>query len=264
MKKLFSILLLCLSLFSCSEFQKAYKTEDPVIKYDLATKLFETGKYSKAIRLFEQLAPTYRGKPQSEKMFYMYAMSFYKSKQYYVAAGRFESFVASYPKSEKAEEAVFLDALSTSKLSPIYSLDQVETVKGIDKMQNFINTYPISTNLPEANETVKRLREKLEKKAFEIAFQYNKISDHKAALVSLDNFLIDYPGTPFKEKALYYRFDSAYIVAENSYTNLMEERLKDARICYNNLIKFNPNTTYKAKADKMLEQIEKDLKQFSK
>jgi outer membrane protein assembly factor BamD len=32
----------------------------------------------------------------------------------------------------------------------------------------------------------------------------------KSALVALDNFIADYPGTPYKEDALYYKFDSAY------------------------------------------------------
>jgi outer membrane protein assembly factor BamD len=62
--------------------------------------------------------------------------------------------------------------------------------------------------LSEANETVRVLQEK--KKVFENAKGYNTISDFKSALVALDNFIADYPGTPYKEDALYYKFDSAY------------------------------------------------------
>jgi outer membrane protein assembly factor BamD (BamD/ComL family) len=29
-----------------------------------------------------------------------------------------------------------------------------------------------------------------------------------SSLVALDNFIADYPGTPYKEDALYYKFDS--------------------------------------------------------
>jgi outer membrane protein assembly factor BamD len=36
---------------------------------------------------------------------------------------------------------------------------------------------------------------------------YNTISDFKS-VVALDNFIVDYPGTPYKEDALYYKFDS--------------------------------------------------------
>lgn len=194
----------------------------------------------------------------------MYAQSFYKTKQYYSAGYQFESFVSSYPKSEKKEESAYLAAISFSKLSPRYSLDQIDTYKAIDKLQGFINEYPDSQYLSEANVIVKELREKLEKKAFEIARQYNKISDHKAALVVLDNFIIDFPGTPYKEKALYYRFDSAYQLAINSIESKKFERLNVAKTAYLNLMKFNANTEFKSKADDMLAKIETDLKQFSK
>lgn len=263
MKKILSILLLTLILSSCSEYQKALKTEEIGVKYDVASKQYDKGKYMKAIRLFEQIAPSYRGRPQAEKMFYMYAQSYFKTKQYYSSGYQFESFVTSYPKSEKVEEASYLGALSYTKLSPRYSLDQVETYKAIDKLQNFINNYPTSEYLPEANIIIKDLREKLEKKSFEVAKQYNTISDHKAALVVLDNFITDFPGTKYKGEALYYKLDSAYKLAINSIESKKVERLANAKNAYLNLMKFNQGADYKEKADEMLVRIETDLKQFS-
>lgn len=264
MKKLLSVLLLAIVFSSCSEYHKALKKDDVAVKFDVAERLYESGKYTKAIRLFEQLATSFRGKPQAEKMFYMFAQSYYKTKQYYLSGYQFESFVSSYPRSEKAEEAAYLGARSYSMLSPVYSLDQTDTYKAIDKLQNFIDRYPNSQYLSEANIVVKGLREKLEKKAFENAKGYNEISDFKSALVALDNFIIDYPGTPYKEKALFYKLDSAYQLAVNSVPSKMEERLYVAKTAYAGLIKFNASTEYKQKADVMLAKIEFDLKQFSK
>lgn len=264
MKKFLFLVLLAIGLFSCSPFQRAIKSEDVEVKYTEANKLYEAKKYSKAIRLFEQLASIYKGKPQAEKMFYMFSQSYYKTKQYYLAGYQFEKFVGSYPKSEKVEEAAFLAAKCFSKLSPVYSLDQTDTDKAIEKMQNFIDSYPNSAFLTEANSTVKMLREKLEKKAYEIAKQYNTISDFKGALVALDLFIGDFPGTSYKEKALFYRLDSAYKLAINSVPSKMEDRLKVSKTCYNNLIKFKADTEYKKIANEMLARIDKDLQQFSK
>jgi len=264
MKKFFVLIALVVFFSSCNEYQKAMKSEDVSVKFDVASKLYEAGKYSKAIRLFEQIAPAYKGKPSAEKMFYMYSQSLYKTKQYYLAGYQFESFAASYPKSEKIEECAFLGAKCFSKLSPVYSLDQVDTYKAIDKLQSYIDEYPESPNLAEANLLVKDLREKLEKKAFEVAKQYNTISDHKSAIVALDNFVINYPGTPFKEKALYYKLDSAYNLAINSVPSKMQERLENAKVAYTNLTKFKADSEYKNTADEMLARIENDLKQFSK
>lgn len=264
MNKIFYTFLLFILLTSCSEYQRAIKTEDMAVKFDVATKMYEKGKFDKAIRLFEVIAPVYRGKPQAEKMFYMYSQALYKTKQYYLAGYQFESFAALYPKSDKVQEASFLGAKSYSKLSPVYSLDQVDTDKAIVKLQSFIDTYTTSEYLPEANILMKTLTDKLEKKAYEIAKQYNTISDHKAALKAFDNYLSDFPGSVFKEKVLFYKYDSAYQLAINSIETKMEERLNNAKTAHTTLVKFNANSEYKEQADAMLARIEKDLQQFSK
>ncbi|WP_445715952.1 outer membrane protein assembly factor BamD [Flavobacterium sp.] len=264
MNKVISFLFIAFLLISCSEYQKALKTDDVAIKNEVANKKYEAGKYMKAIRLYEQIAPGYKGKPSAERMFYFYSMSLYKSNQFYLAGYQLENFVATYPKSEKREECAFYAAECFYKLSPKYSLDQTDTNKALDKMQHFIDVYPESQYLPQANIYVKELREKLEKKAFEIAKQYNTISDFKGALKALENFLADYPGTPYKEQALFYRFDSAYKLAINSIESKKQERLAYAKTTYSNLIKFNDQTEFREKADKMLAEVEKELQNYTK
>jgi len=160
MKKFLALVAFVVFFSSCSDYQKALKSEDVAVKFVQASKMYDAGKYSKAIRLYEQMAPTFRGKPQAEKMFYEYSQSLYKTKQYYLAGYQFESFASSYPKSEKIQEASFLGAKCFTQLSPTYSLDQTDTYKAIDKLQTFIDRYPESTYLPEANVMVKALREK--------------------------------------------------------------------------------------------------------
>lgn len=264
MKKYLFIIALVVLVSSCSQYQKALNSEDVALKFDQATKKYDEKKYSKAIRLFEQIAPAYKGKPQAEKLFYMFSHSYYNTKQYYLAAYQFESFASSYPKSEKREEAAFLSAKCFSKLSPVSSLDQVDTNKALDKLQDFIDLYPNSQYLPEANAVVTELKNKLEKKAFDIAKQYNTISDYKAAISAFENFLSDFPGTPLKEDALFYKFDSAYNLAINSVPQKMKERLENAKVAYLGLIKFKADTKHKTKADEMLARIDKDLQQFTK
>ena len=73
MKKIISLIVLVAFFSSCSEYQRALKSEDIAVKYASSEKLYDKGKYEKAIRLFEQIAPSYKGKPQAEKLFYMYS-----------------------------------------------------------------------------------------------------------------------------------------------------------------------------------------------
>jgi outer membrane protein assembly factor BamD len=264
MNKFYTLSLLFLLLISCSPYQKALKSEDMGVKYTAAEEKYNNGKYNKAIRLFEQMATSYRGKPQAEKMFYMYAQSYYKTKQYYLAGYQFESFASSYPKSEKLEECAYLGAFCYSKLSPIYSLDQTDTNKAIDKMQAFIDNYPESSYMSDANVIVKELREKVEKKAFEIAKQYNTIYDYKSALIALDNFITDYPGTPYRDAALYYKIDSAYHLAINSVPEKVKERLLNAKEAYEKFSRMSNTKEYTEKADDLMTKINENLQQYSK
>jgi len=268
MNKIFSFLILTFLLVSCGPYQKALKSDDVEVKATVANQMFEKEKYSKAIRLYEQAAPAYKGKPTSDVLFFNYSKALYNKKEYYLAGYQFENFAVSYPKSAKREEASFLAAECFYRLSPAYSLDQADTEKALDKMQKFIDNYPDSEYLPKANACVKELREKQEKKAFEIAKQYHSIAgyrlEYNAALKALDNFIADYPGTPFKEEAMFLKFDTAYNFAKNSIDAKKSERYASAKTAYNSLIKFKPNSEYKEQADKILANIEQELKQFSK
>ena len=65
--------LVILLMTSCGPYQKALKSEDTKLKYDLAEAYYDEGDYRRAKGLFEQLKPLYRGKPQSERITYFYA-----------------------------------------------------------------------------------------------------------------------------------------------------------------------------------------------
>ncbi|RKE95078.1 outer membrane protein assembly factor BamD [Ichthyenterobacterium magnum] len=268
MKNLIYILLIAVVFSSCSEFQKALKSEDTATKFKLGTELYEQGKYSKAHRLFAQIVPNYAGKPQAEKLMFMYANSSYMMKDYYISGHQFERFENRYSKSEKVEEASFLSAKSYYHLSPVYSKEQQETKEALEKLQLFINKYPDSKLLPEANKLIKELDYKLEKKAFEIAKQYNKIayfesSDYEAAIKAFDNFLADYPGTSFREQAMFYRLDSAYRLGINSIESKKQKRLDIALGYFNAFKRYYGESELIEDAEKMNQDMLSALEKYN-
>ncbi|MDX1829207.1 MAG: outer membrane protein assembly factor BamD [Lutibacter sp.] len=254
------ILLFTSTLFSCSEYQKVLNKGNVQEQYKMATKMYEAQKYSKAIQLFEKITPSYRGKPQMERIQYMVAQSHYNTKQYSLAAYYFDKFVKNYPKSSKVEEAAYLSAYSYYKASPRYSLDQKDTNEALNAMQNFIYKYPTSDKVVEANKTIKELTFKLEKKAFEIAKQYYKIQDYIAAVTAFDNFLGDYLGSSLKEDAMYYKFKAAYELGINSYITKKEERLKNAIKAQERLKRNFPKSKYLSETEKLKEDLNNQLK----
>lgn len=247
MKKGLVLLGAFLMLVSCSEYQKVLKSQDTGKKYTLAEELYNQAivedskpKFRKALRVLEQIVPEYRGKPQGEKLTFLFADTYYQLGDNLTAGYQFERFVASYPKSDKAEEATFKAARSYYLDSPSFNLDQEDTYKAIEELQKYIDKYPNGEFLDQANEYAAELRIKLEKKAYEIAKQYHHTENYKSAIVAFNNFITDYPGSPFREAAFYYRFDSAYELAINSYEVLMEERLNTAKGFYTSYKKYYP------------------------
>lgn len=253
------ILLIATGFSSCSEYQKVLNKGTVEKQYQFATKLYEEQKFNKAIQLFEKITPSYRGKPQMERIQYMVAQSHYNTKQYSLSAYYFDKFVKNYPKSSKIEEAAFLSAHSYYLASPVYSLDQKDTKEALTALQNFIYKYPSSDKIPEANKFIKELTYKLEKKSFEIAKQYYHTEDYIAAIVAFDNLMSDYLGTSFKEDALYYKFLASYKLGINSIIIKKEERLKEA-IKFHERFKRNfPDSEYLKETEELKENLEKEL-----
>ena len=145
----------------------------------------------------------------------------------------------------------------------VHTLTQEKTQEAIEKLQQFINFYPYSEKLNDASDLVQELRIKLEEKAFEIAKQYNTIRDYKSAIIVLNSFISDYPGTPFREDALYYLFDSSYKLAINSIPSLRLERLEDAKKIYDELLTDYPETSYVKDAEKKILDIDKEITIFA-
>ncbi|MDC0408641.1 outer membrane protein assembly factor BamD, partial [Flavobacteriaceae bacterium] len=199
--KFASVLVLSILLSSCSEYQKLLRSDDTAAKYNMADSLYKAKKYKKALPLMEQIVPIYRGKPQAEPLMYRYANTFYNLEDYYLAGYQFERFVVSYPKSDSLEMAAYKSAKSYYELSPRYSLDQKDTYIALEKLQGFVDNYPESQYRAQCNDMVQELKVKLEKKDIETANQYRRISDYKAAIKAFDNFILDHPGSIYREEA---------------------------------------------------------------
>jgi outer membrane protein assembly factor BamD len=260
MKNFIYILIVAFSLNACSEYQRVLKGEDIGDKFKLGTELYDAGKFSKANSIFVQIVPKYRGKPQAQKLMYMYCKTFYETKDYFTANYQMERFVEAYPKSEKVQEIGFLSAKSYFQLSPVYSKDQEETVIAIEKLQDFINKNPNSEYMTAASDLVRELDYKLEKKAYNIALQYNITGpfhrDYNSAISAFDNFLVDFPGSVFKEDAMFYKFDSAYKLATNSVDWKEAARVEKAIKYYNSLLFVFPETKYSVQLKQMYQELQ--------
>src|SRR6056300_575691 len=240
---------------SCSDYQKLLNGDDTAEKYKQAEVYYNNGEYRKANRLLEQIIPKYRGKPQSQRIIFFFAESYFQTKSYILAAYQYENFVKSFPKSDRLQEATFKAAKSYYFQSPKYSLDQDDTYTAIEKLQIFMNLYPDSEYVDEANQMIAELQEKLEKKEFEIAKQYFTIRDYRAAIKSNETFIGSFPGTKFREEALYTKFIASYEIAVNSIDSKKNERLEELKQQYSIILRYYPESLFLEDLDKKMIQV---------
>lgn len=261
LKKLTLIVFIGLSLSSCNKmYNQAMKSTDKDEIYTIANQLYNDGKYTQAIELYDRISTSFVGTEKAADISYNTADANYKDKNYKLAGHLFKNFAGSNPMDSRADEALYLSAFSYYKDSPKYNLDQTSTYTAIDELQNFINTYPDSKHVNDANKYITELRQKLELKAYEIAKVYYKTMKYKAAGVAFDNMIDEYPDSKFREEAMIYSLRSKAELAINfSRIENKDLRLQEARTQYRQFIKFYPSSQYKSEADKLLKDIEQDL-----
>ncbi|MCF6296625.1 MAG: outer membrane protein assembly factor BamD [Flavobacteriaceae bacterium] len=259
MKNLVYIFLVALWLTSCGEYHKVLNKGKNPDRYKMAEKLYTEGEYKKAIALFEKLVTPYAGKPQMERIQYMIADSYYKTNDYSLSSYYFTKFLTNYSESSKVEEATFLSAKSYYLSAPKSSLDQQETNKALTAFQEFIDAYPSSERTAEANKHYQELTTRLEKKDYEIAWQFYHTENYVAAIMAFDTFNEEHLGSEFKEDAMYFKFKSAYKLGLKSSLYKKEERLENAKLIYLKFQKTFPESDKMKEMDNKLKQINKQL-----
>jgi outer membrane protein assembly factor BamD len=263
-KSIFSLLILItVVLTSCSKYQKLLKSTDNEKKYELAIAYYEEEDYYRAIQLFDQLMPFFRGTERAEKMAYYSANANYKQKDYILASYYFSQFSKNFPNSKHAEEAAFMSAYCNYLESPPVSLDQAVTFDAIKDLQLFINQYPKSERVGKANELIDELRQKLESKAHNIAVLYYKMEDYKAAIINYQNLIKDYPDTEFRETAMFHVAKAYFYYAESSVPQKRNERFQQCSEAVDNFLANFPDSKMQKEARQIQKNAQKSLQNLT-
>lgn len=254
------LIILLIAVAGCkSKFEKLKASNDNAKKYQAAIAYYNKKDYNKALELFETLVQRYRGQAQAEDLYYYYAYCNYRLKDYTSASYHFKQFSDTYPSSQRAEECNFMSAYCYYLDSPIYSLDQENTNKAIDKLQLFINLYPKSDRVAEASKLIQNLRDKLERKAYENAKLYLTIGDYQAAVIDFGNVLRDYPDTKYAEEMEYLTIKAQYQYAEHSDEFRQEERFGQTVTFEQQFADKYPNSKYLADAVSLKKDSEQGI-----
>ena len=232
-------------LSACNkEFRQIQKSRDTDVKFAYAMRMYEEGRLSRAISIFEDIQPFMRGRENFELMTYTMAYAYYKNRDYFMAGHVFQNYARLFPNSERAEECFYMAAYSMMMDVPYYKLDQTNAHNAIRQFQLFINYYPASPKVQEANEHIDALRLQLARKAFELANNYYRRSLYLSASISFRNVIRDFPETRFREEAMYMNVKSLYFYAHHSIQARQVERFQNTIEAYEQLERAFPESQY--------------------
>ncbi len=223
-------------------------------KYDAALEYYDKGDYYKAGLLLEEIIPLIIGTQESEKAQFYWAYCNYHQNQMVEAAYYFQKFYQTFRQSKFAEEARYMQVQSLYEDSPVYSLDQTSTVEAISVTQSFLNAYPNSAYYEECNLVMKKLYQKLEKKAYENAKLYYKISNYQSAVIAFKNFQKDFPDSDYNEEIAFLRLEAQYKYADQSTDRRKKTRYDEAISFYEYLLDNYPESKYLKSARKIYEK----------
>jgi outer membrane protein assembly factor BamD len=256
---------LILIVGSCSKYQKLLKSSNTELKYQKAIEYYNNEDYYRALQLFDMVLPYYRGTSRAEKIGYYISMSHYFQGDYILASYHFKNFAKTFPKSKYAKECTFLAAYCNYLESPRYSLDQSNSYKAIEGFQYFANQYPRSDSVELCNEYIDELRDKLQRKRFEISKQYLKTEYFEAAITSFKTDLEDYPNSEYKEESLFFILKSHFLLAENSIEEKKYDRYKNTEEAYERLVAhYGKDNTFAKQANKIYEKTLIALEELKK
>lgn len=244
------LVLLTLIMSSCGDYNKIVKSTDYEFKYKKAVEYYEEGEYVRAGTLFRELVNIYRGTSRADKIYYFFAKSMIGQKDYLMAGHYFKSLVKEFPASEYAEESQFMVGYCSYLLSPKPRLDQKVSQDAIDDLQLYINLYPFSERVDEANRLIDELEDKLVFKSYLSAKLYYDFEMYKASVVALANSLDKYPDSKYREELKYMLLKSKYLLAEKSVAEKKEKRYSNALDEYFSFVDEYPESKYKKEVDK--------------
>lgn len=262
-KSLFVVVFSVFVFGSCSKYQRLLKSGDINKKYEMAIQYYEKKNYYRAIQLFDQVLPYYRGTEKAERIAFYYANCHYFDRDYEMASYLYRNLYSSFPKSQYAEEALYLSAFCQYKLSPKYSLDQTNTNQAIKGFQMFVNSFPASAKVQECNKYIDEMRSKLEIKAFQIALLYFNTLEYKAAVTAFTNVLKDFPDTKYKEQIMFYIFKSNFLYATKSIDSKKRERFQTAIESYEMFKRSFETSKFLPEAETIYQNTLKEINKLS-
>lgn len=260
----FSLVIFIFLLQGCANKYTIKPGDSLKVAYRKAMALYTSKKYDGASQAFQTVLSLGRGTGYGKEAQYYLAESYYKDKQYLLAANEFKHYYTFYPTDIRRTEVQYMEAMSYYKLSPPYNLDQSYTNQAIDLFQLFIANHPNSDLSTKAGHLIDQMRGKLAHKMVNAGNLYLRNREYKAAALYYGLTMDNYPETNWAETALAKQIHAYLLLANNSVPDKQKERYSKAIAAYQQFIQLFPKGKNRLQAENYYSQAQKALDKLNK
>lgn len=257
--------LIVLTVCSCSGYQRLLKSGEPEEKYKRAVEYFDKKDYMRAQTLLSDVSAYYKGTEESQDVLRYLCESYEGMKDYDNAIDYYKTYIRSFPRGKYVQLAKYKIGYCYYKQSPDARLDQTMTKQAVSSLQEFIDVYPESQYVPEANRLLDELFNKLAYKELLNARLYRNLGtyrgdNYQSAIIAANNALKKYPTSDSREELMFIILQARYEQARASMEELQHERYESAFDEYYSYVNEYPEGRFKKQADKIKAELDAILK----
>lgn len=206
MKQIIGLASVVFFVVSCgNNYRMPFGHQGPDAEINRCLRLSASKKYEKAVECLEVFKSRYPGGNQAAEADLMIADSYFKRKEYLLAAETYQEFIRRYPFHPKQDYAYHRSGLAYLH----------ETPKTVDRDQQYvdlaeknfalvINFFPQSPYASVAAQQYALTRQKQAKKNYYVGRFYYKYGEYLASIPRFGEIIDQYPGLGYDEKSFYY------------------------------------------------------------
>jgi len=246
-----AILLTIISIFLFIGCSAETKLQGSASKGDLlfqtGMEYFNKGKYRKAIKHLSDFTMSYPFHAEIATATFTLAKSYFENGEYNLAASEYRRVAERYSESEYVEKAELMYAEALFEASPRVNLEQNKTEQALGAFKDFVSYYPKSEYLDQAEQGIKKCREKLAEKQFNAIKLYFKLHKPESVILYSDIIREEYPETSWIPKAL--------LLKGRAYFELMEDS-ENALEAFKKIIDDYPDSEAAVESGEFIKKIE--------
>lgn len=214
--------LLALLVTACASRGPAFQNMDQEALFQYGMERLADRDWSDAIAAFERFTSTFPTHDRVPEARFRIGEAYAGRGEYVTAAMEFNRLASDFPAGPWADDARFQVCRAYTELSPAPPRDQQYTVTALDHCRSLVSYYPESEYVPQAQEIIGTLINKLAEKAFDTAEYYFRRRAYHSANIYYESVATAYPATPWAPRAL--------LRLHESYTRLgYEQEAQEAR-----------------------------------